>query len=529
MIKYAFTLFLALLSAHLLGGQGWGVSAVAQTVDKERTHATITPTGTPRAYEGDALLETISEIGYGHARSMANTLCFDTDGQTIYFNSLFHNTFLPDELWFRGRVEGSKVVFDCEETVAELIYTDPDRSPDELKLGEVVFDAKGNPYTVKNMEFLRNGDRFYVVDTRNAPSRTFALYIDRGTDIEIYDWMYCPNLVPFDGHTDIVAPPADAQILDYAYQSLTWYGAKMNVQGHVAIAPAADGSGETDYYFDSLLPDIGFAWVKGTRRGNTITVPNDQYLGPGTGFYLYYNGWLVTGIDYENYQYTGEFRPINLSVAADGTIALLNGAKANPGAYRPDGSEYALSYETVMRPIHHEDNPVPAAPYDISVEYSEEYQSYVLDFLQDNLSAEGNYLDPARLGYYIYIDGQRYTFRRDKYLYLDRDELTLVPYGYNDIYSYDILCQGVMHELYIYELGFTTVGVQAVYTSADGTTALSTSPIVPAVIEGERPETIAPVAAEAPTAPATWFDLAGRRMLPHTKGISIGQGKRVIR
>lgn len=457
--------------------------------------ADVTPQGTPTNYAMSAQLVGVN--GLAPTSWIASKVSYSDDGADAYISGFFSLEFPCDELWVHGKATATSITIDCNETALTIKAENGDDLA--LKMGVVTFDKNDNPVEVRDVVLQRNGTRIYMKDN----AAVLGLFYTHEDIIYLYSRMASPDLRPYEGHVDLVELPAGAVVQDYVYHSQKWYGAKDDIIGHVAI----DGN---DYYFDSLLPDVGRSWVKGVRKNNTITLLNDQYLGVSNGFYVYYFGNLVTGIDYENMVNIEEFSEITLSVDKEGKMTLNNKTKANPGAYLPDGAVFGAAYNHVLEPYANDNKALePSAPYDISVgdEYLDVYGGYVLDFLLDNVSVDGQFLEPSKLGYYIYLDDERLTFRRDEYPYIDTDEMTLVPYGYSDIYQYDFNSMANMNEVYIYRTGWSRIGVQSVYTAGGET---KTSPIVYVALENT--DGILNPTTTSSNLSTTYYDLSGRRL-----------------
>lgn len=489
------------------------------------TRADVLPQGKAVNYAMSAQLVGIN--GFAPAAWIASKVSFSDDGADAYISGFFSLEFPCDKLWVHGRATDSAISIGCNEVAITLKTDGGENLP--LRMGEVTLDANDNPVDVRDVTLSRSGERIYISDDASSPRHVLGLFYTHDDVIYLYSRMACPDLRPYEGHTDLVELPDGAEVKDYVYHTQKWYGAKDDVIGRVAIAPSAASTGDADYYFDSLLPDVGRSWVKGVRKGNTITLPNDQYLGVSNGFYVYYFGNLVTGVDYENMVNIEEFAEITFAIDSKGKITLNNKTKANPGAYFPDGGAYGAAYNHVIEPYESNDLAFePSAPYDISVggEYLETYGGYILDFLQDNLSVDGQYLDPARLGYYVYLDEERLTFRRDEYPYIDAEEMELVPYGYKDIYAYDFNSQANMNEVYIYRTGWKRIGVQAVYTGGGET---KTSPVVYASLEDV--EGVGSLTTQPAASTTSFYDLSGRVHPNLSKALNgnIPQGRIVIK
>jgi hypothetical protein len=163
---------------------------------------------------------------------------------------------------------------------------------------------------------------------------------------------------------------------------------------------------------------------------------------------------------------------------------------------------------------------VPSDPYDLSIaDYTESYGQYRLGYTIDPFDVDGNFINPEKLGYYIYLDGEQYTLTPDVFSELTED-MDLIPYGFTDGWDiYDGAC-------YIAEDLFTTLGVQAVYT-VDGETNYSN--VVSVDMEGNvttvpapqlNPDGISNVTAKQITSVAI-YDAEGRKLDAAQKGVNV--------
>lgn len=494
-------------------------AARAALAAKRVSGPSITPAGTPVYYEMSAWMA--FEMGLEYIEGMANTLYFDEDGTTVYLGSLFPSNFLPNDLWAKGTIEGNQLTIDSKEPVFSVDMGDDD--VENLYIGEVYFYEYYGEwyYGGKDIVMTKDGDHFYIDDDKNNPTRQFILYVqDAYGDVEPIDLMYCYDLKPYTGNTEKAIAPESATVSDYIYYSLDTYGDKTAHKGSVAI----DGD---NYYLDFLIPNISPAVVKGQRNGNTLTIPAGQFMTADMGYYLYFSGFAPTSFDEANGQYLGEPCDLTFTIGEDGTLTLDNPTKTFVTALQNDGQQYDCVYENSVVPYAGDVPAVPSKP--TGVEWVADYVSgsgVYFDFVQTNLSEEGEYLNPEKLGYYIYLDGEKYTFKRSLYGAIAEEEMTLMPFGYTDAYGYDIYSAGTWNEIYFYIDTFETLGVQAVYT-VNGETR--TSSIVTIDQNGEISEIdgIAPVEA-APISRATWYDLAGRKATSATT-LRLTSGRKQIR
>lgn len=482
----------------------------------------IAPEGTPVYYEMSAWMS--FEIGLEYIEGMANTLYFAEDGKTVYLGSLFPANFYTNDLWSRGTIDGNALTIDSKSPVFTVDLGDGET--DNLYVGEVYFyEYYGDMYYgAKDIVMVKDGDHYYIDDDQLNPQRTFLLYMqDNYGDIEPIDMMYCYDLKPYTGNTTKVEVPATGTSADYIYYSLDTYGDKTAIKGTVVT----DGD---DYYFNYLIPGISPVWAKGTREGDKVTLKKGQFLTADMGYYLYFSGFAPTSYDNASGQYKGEACDVTFTIGADGTFSLDNPSSRFITALQNDGTQYDCVYEHRIVPYAGDVPLVPSKPYDVML--SPDYtggEGLTLDFNQTNLTEDGEYLNPECLGYYIYFDDEVVTFKKEQYGAISADEMTLMPFGYTDAYGYDFYSAGGWNEIYLYDTTFEKVGVQAVYTVGDETCV---SNIIYVDQNGEVTEEIpAGIAAApvAPSAPATWYDLSGRRTNSAAQhGIGIRGGKTVM-
>lgn len=512
------------LCAALFGGTH--ASAAAE----EHKAPTVTPEGTMTYYEMKAYL--YESIGLEYLEGLVNQVYMAPDGKHVYIGSLFPNSFRTADMWLEGTIttdqEGREIItIPCNKPFFTAGW-------DEIYVGEVWFDEDTYETKVKDITLVKDGDHIYIEDDVNNYSRCLIAYEDDYGDIETVDVAYCVDLKPYTGNTQTVEVPANAERRDYIYYSLDTYGTLTANKGTVAIAPSAEGAGKTDYYFDYLMPNIAPAWMKGTRQGDEITVPQGQFLGADCGHYLYSAAFRPTSYDEREGQYIGTPCDINFSVAADGVITFSTPQPSFITALQNDGKQYDCVYENRIVPYTGDVPAQPSEPTELSYEDYSATSSmgcFAFDFVFHNLSVDNKYLNPDKLGYYIYLDGKRVTFTRDVYTAIHSDEMTLIPFGYTDTAGYDFYSAGGWNEVYVYTPDFESLGVQAVYT-VDGVTYESNIATITrdGDVHSEIPvgiDTVVADNAEAPSSTA-WYDLQGRKV---TTGmpIRIKQGRKQIR
>lgn len=514
------------------------LSVAASFAASAQTHRapTVTPEGEMHYYEMNAYL--YQSIGLEYVEGLVNQVYYAPDGKHVYLGSIFPNSFRTADMWLEGTISTDK---DGRE-----IITIPCTKPffvagwDEIYVGEVWFDEDTYETKVKDITLVKDGDRIYIEDSLNDYSRCLIAYEDDYGDIETVDVAYCVDMKPYEGNTAAVEVPANAERKDYIYYSLDTYGTLTANKGTVAVAPSADAQGSQDYYFDYLMPDIAPAWVKGTRQGDEITVAQGQFLGADCGHYLYSAAFRPTSYDEAEGQYVGTPCDMNFSVDADGVITFSTPQPSFITALQNDGKQYDCVYENRLVPYAGDVPAQPADPTELSYEdYSATSSSgcFAFDFVFRNLSVDNKYLNPEKLGYYIYLNGERVTFSRDIYSAIHEEEMTLIPFGYTDTAGYDFYSAGGWNEVYVYTPDFESLGVQAVYT-VDGNTQVSNIATITrdGDVHTEIPVGVDSVLPSASEAPSTYYDLSGRKAYPASKGngssprsLYVKDGKVIIR
>lgn len=503
-------------------------------IGAKRSEALVVPEGEMRYYNLNAVVRDI--VGLMPVMGVAEKVYFVTDEATgepkvVYFGSLFPSILKCEDIWVKGVVNGSDVMIDCYDEVYHLEIVDAEGTVVEtrqLHIGELLVDGFGNPYGLDDVHFTKEGDRFYI-DYSDIDLRPIVLFcVEENEDVTVLTTAYNHDLRPYEGNTALVELPATAKVSDYIYSAQDSNSNGITVKGRVGI----DGD---DYYFDSLLPEAGHAWVKGTRSGKTITLENDQFLGTDISYYLYYNGFKSTGFDSSTGQYKGELTKLTFNVDDEGVITLNNSNRTFPCAFFPSGNQFYATFQNRIEPYLGDEAARPSDPYSLKLvtKYFAQYGENSISFCLDNVSADGKYLNPENLYYCMYLDDDRYAFEKSLYPYIDEDVMTYFPYGYKDQGNYDIyLADDGRNVICFREDMFVQCGIQAVYR-LNGKEYGSNIVYVDEQgnIEKVAPEDEAEGVERIVLRPegASWFDLYGRAATGATSGIVVSAGRKVIK
>lgn len=299
-----------------------------------------------------------------------------------------------------------------------------------------------------------------------------------------------------------VEVPVDAEELTYAMKCSDGTGKGVSVVFK-----------DNDIYIKGIASAHPDSWVKGNVAGSTITIPSMQYLGLNKtyGYYFYIAGAKrkevydpsddVTYIEYElvpNITITLDEKSRTFKTDLSLLYNAGNGMLSYDAAY--DSPEFSPFNDVAT---------TPATPIiSTYIEYNEDAGYGGLIFTLPTEDVNGNWINPEKMKYIIYGDDKAYEFTTDFYTGIE-ENMTEVPYSFTD--DLDFVLQDGEHIVYLYEGGFSKMGVQSVYYGGGERTV---SPIVYQTSDGIKVKTSVPVTTE-------FYDLQGRRLTNPTLGLTI--------
>lgn len=234
-----------------------------------------------------------------------------------------------------------------------------------------------------------------------------------------------------------------------------------------------------DIYVGNLYEGLPDSYVKGTIDGDKVVFPSYQFLGeinPYTPFMVFFCGakWGKVSDPYygeiDGYVLINDF-VMNYDadkkrlVAEEGYTALINTSKDY--VYFFDVmSEATFQYFSEEDRNAAPQNPVFVNffPMDPNDEYA--YGSQVVWQLP-TININGAPLDPSKMYYIFYVDGEPFTFYTDEYSGLT-ENITEVPFEFTD--GWDITRWDSRLYIYIFFTGAETLGLQTYYNGSDGET-----------------------------------------------------------
>ena len=300
-------------------------------------------------------------------------------------------------------------------------------------------------------------------------------------------------------------------------QPYTLYYSLTDSTGEVLKMDVAK-QGDT-YYFGHIVPNMGENWIRGTEKDGRITLDLPQYLGADTAYN--YHLYAIPGTMAAEY-----FDLFGMWIA---TPRLSNSpfvlkVDAKTGEMRSDsllilnmGKQQVFYLSLIDRPIIRPFNDKPGKPnppyftkYD---PYQPRYGNGYVQFAFNLTTEAGDYMDPAKLFYCLYVDGKAYEFKTTAYKNL-KEDLVEVPYTWDDGYDFDAQDDG-SRRVYFYE-DVSDFAVQAIYKGGGESIASDLVRLADSTVGISEP---APHAQQV--ASVAYYDLSGRRLSSPAGGFCI--------
>lgn len=298
--------------------------------------------------------------------------------------------------------------------------------------------------------------------------------------------------------TTLVKPSDSAETKQYVMNYKN--GAKEEVSGIAYVA--TEGDNVWFKGFNTFLPD---AWVKGTVKDNVVTVPC-TYTGV-THKYLTY----VTGLDKDNGKLLDHF---TITRSGD-DYAVDDVMFISLGDETVDLNDNRLFYNLKLTP-YVGGVKTPVAPViDTSDEGTEAWTEAegmgALIFTLEAKDTDGQPLDPEKLYYTVFRNGEPYTFTTEDYGDFGvTEDMTDVPYNF----QCDLIMsmEGYFFVFFLHDMD--TIGVRAVYKDGDNVTYSPTATYV-------FHDSVKGIATDSPVVSEQYFTLDGKKLSAPTDGIYI--------
>ena len=238
-----------------------------------------------------------------------------------------------------------------------------------------------------------------------------------------------------------------------------------------------------DIYIKGLFKaeKLANVWVKLTKQGDKAVMPTNQYLGitKKTDFKKYDSDkseYHTFAAAFESETKAAE--NLEFSIDATGKLTASKILRTSLGRASNDnitGEDYVESYEGLTLTPYIQKAGKPATPvyfyFTSTPDYDNTSNEIKLAFYVKNADVDGNYLDPEKMYYNVYVNGSKEPFKFKKtetqYRDMHEDEMTNIPFNYQDNRNYDFKVIDNLRILHFYGSSITSVKVVMVY-EADG-------------------------------------------------------------
>lgn len=374
---------------------------------------------------------------------LKNQFVFDNDGKTVWIRDFFMG---EQSGWAKGELNFNKI------SVAAGQYVG-DAAGKQLFLFPFTVDADGNPSIVQSVTFAKKdgawamdgtddiywGLWYYTSDTQIALTNAYA---HKQSFREV-------SMVP-------VSVPETATHEQYL---LSFFDAWRNGEERKVVDVARDGS---DIYISGLSFDARADYVKGTVNGSEAVFASDQALASNSTYWL-----KLTGADGVMYHAKDNF---TFTISNTGNLTLKDGVLCTK--YMFDEGNFNVASDVKLVKYAGDVLAVPANPYALKYVSSQTYGNQ-FTFVMPHKDVDGNELNPDKLFYRVYIDGQPYTFKASDYTGLPQD-MTLVPYNYYDAYTFNDIYMNKYKLFYLGDEEWSKLEIESVYI-VDGKENVSTA------------------------------------------------------
>ncbi len=237
-----------------------------------------------------------------------------------------------------------------------------------------------------------------------------------------------------------------------------------------------------DIYIKGLFKaeKLANVWVKITKQGDKAVMSTNQYLGITQKEDFKKNDadkseYHTFAAAFENEKKTAE--NLEFSIDATGKLTASKLLRTSLGRASDDNitnEDYVESYEALTLTPYVEKAGNPATPklfYCTSTpNYNNTANEIKLAFYVKNADVDGNYLNPDKMYYNVYVNGSTEPFKFKKgsnYYYIDQEEMVNIPFMYQDKNNFDFKVSDNLRILHFNDSSITSLKVVMVY-EADG-------------------------------------------------------------
>lgn len=364
-----------------------------------------------------------------------------TDGTTWYINGLTpggnRDYKGAPESWIEATKTGNELVIKAGQVLV-------DNQAKKLYLEIVHADGSGVIKSFEDETRIAIGDNGELTLPEDD---ILAIYEDADTEDEagFFGFFYNATLKPM-GDLVRFGFPKDSTPTTYVLSGTDAYGA----QSSRFVKVLFSGDRFIVSGLSSLSPDEVFV---GTVADGKATIPSFQIVKDADLFFYR----IVPVTTDEDYNAT-MLQTIEFSLSDDRSTLTLEPEGVYLCETSYDLASFASTYQDVTLKLYGGDKPAKPATPEVY-----EWDSYndALVFNVPTNDVDGNYINPDKLAYRVYLDGKRYTFTPTDYERLteDMDEL---PFAFTD--NFDIVSNGTQKVVYFHNINAKLIQIRSVYT-----------------------------------------------------------------
>ncbi len=434
-----------------------------------------------------------------------------TNDGALYINGLFGSIGTSEEYWVRAEKEIgdtyviAKQIIGYDSNYDETIYITRLAFNEDKGMYEEDASNTSISFTWKDGE-LKSAETY---EGSSVPNYAFGLVVesvDEDTNESVYNWNGTAswNYSSTKQTDTYVTPPSSAEIVEVIMKY------NEGNESYATKVSAAKVGSDVYLKIDNALQ----GWIKGTIEGGVLTVSGNQYLGTGYGYHIYLH---ITDAEYDEEEELYDFTTIKDKGTLSYTESPLRIVSTD--TYTIDAAKNKIYYVSLFdNPefyIYTEKAATPAAPsIDNFFNYDTDYEFGYVDFSVPNLDENGDYIDPEKLAYRVYIDDNIFEFDPDEYPSLTQ-LLTEIPANFADdnaIYTYGEYSKEI---LFYFEIA-KNIGIQSVYY---GGGEVHESEIVWYEVKKQTETFVGEVETNAEVISTTYHDLTGKEVDLSVKGI----------
>lgn len=458
----------------------------------------------------------VRDVSYAVSNGQKGEIVADTYGDEYFIKNPLPRTAIGS--YIKGVLveEGDNLYIECKlpqwlnarestNSGVRLSLATPERGEDGLMWYNPVTDEEQNV-----IRYVMDEDENFVFD---APEGTALVALYSYLDEELSTCIYAGASVT---HVEYKDPGTkEVATIPDGVEETPWGMLYSNGDRAHQITGAIDGD---KIYLKGVVPSLPGSCVVGTISGDKVVFDANQYLGETESTYEYLvfrHAEFVSSSDRGDvYDFSGDLLP-SLEAVYEADSYTVS-CPMDVAWFSNAGTDELYYQNFFVGPMFLPDKGGAATPCNPEI-------TEVMDFMPEFgyggfmadmplLGTEGEVLDKNYYTYIVYFDGEPYTFEPELFPGVTEPMLE-IPYDFEDGEAEDFRVEGTSHIICWRTAGFTSLGVQALYT-VNGVT--NRSEVVTYKLGDSSLDTVTAL-------PQTveFYDLAGRKILNPTSGMYV--------